>query len=296
MISKISLGTVQFGQDYGIANIRGKVPKDEVTQILDYAKSAGIECLDTAFNYGESESVIGKYFKEHPGSFKIISKLSSLKGAQRSLEQSLQRLEVSELYGYLLHRFEDIKENADGWNEMIGLKKQGKVKKIGFSLYSPDELVFLLDKEISFDIVQVPYSVFDRRFEEYFDILRKKKIEIQVRSIFLQGLLFMNSNDLPASLEAARLPLEKLQRIAEDQKIFTEALCLNFVMLNPHIDTAVIGVDSLNQLKGNVASLNLKTDVKRLYNQLNKLRIEEENILLPYKWNLKNRVLNESRK
>jgi len=177
MISKISLGTVQFGQDYGIAN-RGKIPKSEVAQILDYAKSVGIECLDTAFNYGESELVIGEYLREHPGSFKIVSKFSSLEQVEEFLEKSLERLGVDELYGYLLHRFEDIKENGKNWNEMVSLRKLGKVKKIGFSLYSPEELAFLLDKKINFDIVQIPYSVFDRRFEQYFDILKNKKIEL----------------------------------------------------------------------------------------------------------------------
>lgn len=296
MISKISLGTVQFGQDYGIANVRGKVPKGEVAQILDYAKSVGIKCLDTAFNYGESELVIGEYLREHLGSFKIVSKLPSLGQVEEFLEKSLQRLGVKQLYGCLLHRFDDMIKNGDTWNEVIRLKKQGKVKKIGFSLYSPAELVFLLGKEINFDVVQIPYSVFDRRFEEYFDALKKKKIEIQARSIFLQGLFFMDSNDLPASLQGARSQLEGLRQIAQDQKISIEALCLNFVLLNPSVDKILIGVDSLKQLKNNIASLDLKASVKRVYGQLSKLRVEEEGILLPYKWDVKNRALSGSEK
>ncbi len=55
LLSKISLGTVQFGMDYGIANVRGKVDKEEVFKIMDLASSKKIGFLDTAYSYGESE-------------------------------------------------------------------------------------------------------------------------------------------------------------------------------------------------------------------------------------------------
>ena len=284
MIFKIGLGTVQFGQDYGIANGRGKVPPGEVAQILDYARSARVECLDTAFNYGESEAVIGEYLEKYPGSFKVVSKFSSLGQVEGSLEESLQRLRVKELYGYLLHRFDDIKESPAAWENVVQLKKQGKIQKAGFSLYSPEELVFLLDKKIDFDIVQVPFSIFDRRFEEYFGILKKKKVEIQARSVFLQGLFFMDPDDLPVSLQGARPRLKELQQIAGDQKISIEALCLNFVALNPDIDKVLIGVDSLQQLENNIRALGLKNAVQGICGHLNGLKVEDEGILLPYKW------------
>lgn len=291
MISKISIGTVQFGQDYGIANARGKVSKNETAEILDYAKSVGIHCLDTAFAYGVSEFVIGEYLRGNPSGFKIVSKLPPLEQykpgkVEEFLEQSLQRMGIKRLYGYLLHRFNDILINGHIWDDLVRFKKNGKIEKIGFSLYSPDELVFLLSMGINFDMIQVPYSVFDRRFEKYFDLLNKKEIEIQVRSIFLQGLVFLSPDNLPVSLQAAKPQLEKLQEIAEDRKIPVEALCLDFVLLNPHIDKVVIGVDSLSQLKNNVASVDFVDSFQEVYGQLSRVKIEREDILLPYKWGL----------
>src|SRR5260370_40347080 len=98
------------------------------------------------------------------------------------LEVSLLRLGIKHLYGYLLHRCSDIFYNRELAIELSRLKRKGFVEKIGFSLYSPDELILLIDRGIDFDIIQVPYSIFDRRFEKYFDLLKKKGKEIQVRS------------------------------------------------------------------------------------------------------------------
>ena len=85
-------------------------------------------------------------------------------------------------------------------------------------MYSPDGLISLLDRGIDFDIVQVPYSIFDRRFEKYFDLLKRKGKEIQARSVFLQGLAFLELEDLPASLLTAKPQLKNLRLIARERK------------------------------------------------------------------------------
>ncbi|MCK5013478.1 MAG: aldo/keto reductase [Candidatus Omnitrophica bacterium] len=289
MISKISLGTVQFGQDYGIANTTGKVSKKEVFEILDHANHVGISYLDTAYSYGDSELIIGEYLKENPSEFKIVSKLPSMElfnlgKVEESLEESLRRIGLKRIYGYLVHQFSDILINDDIWNSLVRLKDDGRIEKIGFSLYSPDELECLLKNELDFDIIQIPYSVFDRRFEGYFDMLKEREIEIQVRSVFLQGLAFLSSEHLTGSLQEARPQLEKLQQIAEIRKISVEALCLNFVLLSPHIDKVIIGVDCLAHFENNVVSLNLIGQVRNVYGQLSAIAIQNENTLLPYKW------------
>lgn len=289
MISKMSLGTAQFGQNYGIANKIGKISINEVFKILDYASSMGINCIDTAFAYGESESVIGKYLRENPNSFKIVSKLPALEQyssgkVEEFFNQSLKQLKIKQLYGYLLHRFDDIVKHEGVWNDLVRLKESGRLEKIGLSLYSPEELFFLLDKGIDFDMVQIPYSIFDRRFEKHLELLNKKGIEIHGRSVFLQGLAFLDLDDLPASLQTARPQLENLWQIARDRKISIEALCLNFVLSNNHIDKVIIGVDSLAQLKNNVAGIDSMARVQEVYGQLSGVKIDCDDILLPYKW------------
>ena len=105
-----------------------------------------------------------------------------------------------------------------------------------------------------------------------------------MRSVFLQGLAFLNLNDLPVSLQQARPQLENLRRIAKERKIPVAALCLNFALLNPGIEKVIVGVDSLSHLKKNVASVDFMGRVKDVYAQLRKSEIEQEDVLLPYKW------------
>ena len=294
MIEKISLGTVQFGQDYGIANTTGKVAKGEVFKILDYAKYAGICNLDTALAYGDSEPVIGEYLKEHPGAFKVVSKAPSVERfkpgeVEKNLKASLSRMGLKKIYGYLLHRFSDVLLSDGIWNGFVRMKNDGLVEKIGFSLYAPDELALLMDRKFEFDIVQIPYSIFDRRFEKYFAVLASRNTEIQARSVFLQGLAFLDAQDLPVSLQAARPQLERLQLIADNRKIPIEAICLNFALLNPHIDRVLIGIDSLEQLKRNMAAMELLDNVKGILEQLRDIMIEKDDILMPTRWKLNRR-------
>ena len=74
-IKKLVLGSAQFGMDYGINNKRGKVPPEEVHLILEKALERGLETIETAFTYGESEKVIGDFIRKTGCSLKVISKL-----------------------------------------------------------------------------------------------------------------------------------------------------------------------------------------------------------------------------
>lgn len=289
-IDRICLGTAQFGLNYGIANKKGKVPRDEVFRILDYAHNKGIKTLDTAHSYGNSEFVIGEVIDERKYDFKIISKISSVNNfnsnkIKKLLNESFSRLKIKKIHGYLVHNFDDLLKYEYLWKTLEGFKNEGLVERIGFSLYRPQELETIFSKKIDFDILQVPYSVFDRRFEQYFKRLKDEGVEIYARSVFLQGLAFLEPTALPQNLKDARVYLERLQGLILDNDISVNALCLNFVLLNPDIDKAIIGVDSLEHLKENSEFVNLIERVRDIHDGLNGLKIENENLILPYKWN-----------
>src|SRR5262245_41878939 len=104
-VNRLSLGTVQFGLDYGIANTTGKVSEVQVQKILHKALTEGLGAIDTASSYGNSEAVLGKFLKSHADSFKIVTKLApvnyfSAGFVQRELEQSLEQLHVPQVHGY----------------------------------------------------------------------------------------------------------------------------------------------------------------------------------------------------
>ena len=114
---KIALGSAQFGMDYGINNRRGKIPKKEVFKILRIAINSGVQIIDTAIDYGDSEKVIGKYEKRNK--FNIITK-----GNVKNFEESLKNLKVDKIYGYLIHHFEDFKIRSEIWQELKEKKRK----------------------------------------------------------------------------------------------------------------------------------------------------------------------------
>jgi len=214
------LGTVQFGLKYGVAHKKVKVEKREVFSILDLAYKKGIDILDTAYSYGASENRIGEFISQAKSSFNVISKMpdltgNGLSGAEDYCLKSLKRLKQPRLYGYLVHRFDNILKYKKLWKKLESLKQKQIVKKIGVSLYNTEELEYLLNEDIIFDIIQFPYSIFDQRVDRvgFFEIAKKNSIEVFARSAFLQGLFFMPAEKIPPYLEIAKPYFKKLDKI-----------------------------------------------------------------------------------
>ncbi|MBQ3608569.1 MAG: aldo/keto reductase [Bacteroidaceae bacterium] len=274
--NKLILGTVQFGVQYGV-NSAGRPDAAMVYSILEEAYNNNIRILDTSSAYGNAEEILGTTIDKE-NLFKIVSKYPKCdKSVKECFDQSLKDLKVERLYGYLLHHFSVYQENPTMWKDMLALKYSGKVKKVGFSLYSPSELEIILNDNIEFDIIQIPYNIFDRQFESYFSLLKEKGVEIHVRSTFLQGLFFKERNHLPPKLQPLKPYLEQLDVYAQNQQISIAELALNYNLQNKYIDGVLIGVDNVEQLKTNLSSIidfpiNLSIPVK------------EKELLNPVNW------------
>lgn len=283
---KVALGTAQFGLNYGINNKTGKVSSSEAFEILRLALKNKIDLIDTAYAYEDSEGIIGNFLKEN-NSFKIVSKLPKDcgKNTEEIFHSSLERLSSKKIYGYLVHDFKMFREKPRIWDELKELKKKGLVRKVGFSLYHTDELDYLLGKNIDMDLLQFPYNIFDRRFERYFSSLKEKAVEIHTRSVFLQGLFFLSDEQLDAkNLMLAKDKVGKLRDISKKQSIPLNALCLCFVLSNPLIDKVIIGIDSLTQFRNDLEAEKYLVKTKKIYQLLQELRCDDENIIVPDKW------------
>ncbi len=285
MVSRLALGTVQFGLHYGINNQQGKTDRKEVGKILSYAIQQGISVLDTAHAYGNSEEVLGL---NDLSSFKVISKLPAcnVEEVEPLFEHSLVRLQIPRLYGYLFHNIESYYKAPGAYCKIQELQEKGKIVKIGFSLYKPEELETLWNKSLNFQLVQFPYNILDRRFEPYLMELRNKGVEIHVRSIFLQGLFFRNTQKLPEFFAGLLPKLQRLNRLCKDLNISKSELCLNFVVNNPLVDKAVIGVDSLRQLENNVKAVHQANHILSAMPVLMEMKEEKEDFILPTNWKL----------
>jgi len=285
-MNKLALGTVQFGLDYGINNRRGKIPLAETFAILNSAREAGIDLLDTAYGYGESEMVLGQYLRKNKTGFKVISKLP--KGETVELKDipasSLERLGIDQFYGYLLHDLNSYLDDPSLWELLQRLKGEGQAKKIGFSLYYPAEVDLLLERSVAFDLVQVPYNVFDRRFEDKLAVLKDKGVEVHVRSVFLQGLAFKNPAELDPSFNAIKDKITSLRSLASLNNISIQAICLNYAVLNDQVDQVIVGVDSLENLKELILAAGRSSEVAGLLPELDQLKEQNEEILLPFNW------------
>ncbi len=279
---KLALGTVQFGLDYGINNTRGKIPEHEVKEILITAAQNGITLLDTASAYGDSEALLGKFASKD---FKIVTKLGKddIWNLQQAFTNSLQRLQRESIYACLFHHFDEIKNDPSLWEEMQQLKKQQKVQKIGFSLYSPKELEWIFEHNLDFDILQIPFNIFDQRFQPYLSRLKQKGVEVHVRSVFLQGLFFKP----PSSLSEFFLPIKPkvntIHSLAKDSGLTVAGLCIAFVSHYQEIDSLVLGVDSIENLCENIAATNISLTQEQ-FAQLQSLKEDSEKIIIPSNW------------
>lgn len=238
VLSKLSLGTAQFGSKYGIS-ARRQVGSRQVGPILEVAKQFGIDTIDTAPSYGQAEEILGNH---DLSSFRVITKTLPKQPSSDTVLlaflASLEKLRLKSVYGLLIHQTTD--QNLVGQIDLLkSLKDKGYVHKIGASVYSPYELRLLM-RRFTPDIVSIPLNVFDQRFAddgELIDELVDKKVEVHVRSVFLQGVVFMNHLELPKHLEP----------IKDKLAILTPHMALEYIKKQVFTDYCTVGIESLEQ-------------------------------------------------
>ena len=276
------MGTVQWGLDYGISNTNGIPTDTELDAIVRLATQNGIDLFDTASQYGNAEARLGNYTTKNSS---VVSKFSSVNHSslENEILGSLKRLNVDQLYGYLFHSPKDLINTPLLWDQMQNLKVKEKVKKIGYSLYSPEELELFLDNNWIPDIVQLPYSLLDRKFEPYFEQLKSLGTEIHIRSVFLQGLYFKSTETLSSTFNDLKSALKELRELAREFGLTTVELALNFVLKNENIDYAVIGVEKSNQLKEIISASKIDFP-KSIEERVKALYVENPTLLNPSNW------------
>ncbi len=281
-MNKLALGTVQFGLDYGITNNSGKVQIREVRSILEFAKNNEINVLDTAATYGNSEEILGN---ADVGDFQVITKTIPLKNDVNEIidnfYKSLKNLNKDLVYGLLIHDFSDIdNEQFDLlYRKIIELKQRGLVSKIGFSTYTPEQVDFLL-KNFDFDLIQVPFNVFDNRLIQggQFKALNNKGIEIHARSVFLQGIL-LDFNNMPSYFLTWKKEFDDYQELVKDRGLSLIVYALNYVLNIEEIDKVLVGVNSKEQLIEIVNAVQKQVVT-------NAFTIDNSDLLNPSRWKL----------
>lgn len=292
-VARLGLGTVQFGLPYGLARPQRVIEQDEVARILSRAWEAGVDLIDTAAAYGESESVIGM-LRPPAAAFSIVSKTLPVRSDRitpadvervvAGVHRSLALLRISTLDALLVHESNDLLvPGGDAlFAALVKLKSAGLVKRLGVSVYEPPVLDILLGR-FPIEIVQLPLNVFDQRFVQHGRLAQwaARGVEIHARSVFLQGLLIRVAGDLPPRLAGVAGPLARFHDQARRAGLDPVAAALGFAIRQSGVACAVVGVDGFAAFEANLQAYAM---ARRREMDFAGLAVDDTRITDPRQW------------
>ena len=253
--NKIALGTANFDSSYGLSS-GYFTEKNKVKNLLIFCKNNNIDTIDTSPDYKNAENLLGNAGCK---GFKLITKIPNLSKVKilnenfikETISRSLENLKLKKIYALLFRDPNSLmNNNLRLWQQAQVFKKVGVIKKIGVTVYNIKELNDCFDK-LKPDIIQVPYNLFDRRLEtsQYLRKLYSKKIEIHCRSVFLQGLLLKEKQELPLKFIKYKILWKKYFLWLQQNNLNSLEACMNFILRKKEISRMVLGVDSISQLE-----------------------------------------------
>lgn len=264
-LSAFSLGTVQLGMTYGLGEDKEKPSEEKAFGILDRAMELGVNTLDTANNYGDSEAVIGRWLTKCRQEGKklpwVVTKIGPLEHGSFAklrddvlyqIEGCRKNLGMDTLDCVMIHDFADYDRDRDNVRKVFEeLKDTGLIASSGISAYSRHDYSVIADS--GFDSVQIPLNVFDWSQIENGGLQRlaDSGMLVFVRSVFLQGLVFHTPEDLDPRMDFCFPYLRRYLELCEEFRLSPAVLALSFVLSAPGVTTAVLGCDNANQLQSN---------------------------------------------
>lgn len=301
-ISKLMLGTVALGLDYGIANPTGKPGLQESNDILSFALNAGINAFDTARTYGTAEQLLGDFLSgnEKGKPVNIVTKFKidpkNIQDRKKSREEvfesvkaSLGHLKLQQVPVCLFHMNRELPRQAV-MDVIPGIFEElleaGLIGMAGISIDHPAEAEWFVDQPI-IKALQVPMNVFDQRLlnNGMLNELHARGKMVFVRSIFLQGLFFLKSEELKGNLVKAAPYLYQLQALADTEGMSIAQLAFSYIKEMEEVTSIVFGAENVNQVAQNIALANgnpLSDDTREAIHLL--FATIPENIITPGNW------------
>lgn len=295
--SRMMLGTVQWGMQYGVANRTGQPSLGEVRAIVEQALAEGINCFDTAAAYGNSEAVLGQLLDELGvrNQVGVVTKIRPLtveeradpvrgaKAVEDSVATSRQKLRLEQLSLVLLHRPED----AVCRSTLQRLQERGWIGQWGVSCDHQPEwtLQLLQDPEVS--ALQIPASLLDRRHQAagVLAAAAARGVRLFVRSLYLQGLLTMPLEEIPSHLQEIHPARQQLEHFAETAGLPLRELALRYFLPFPGITALVVGVETVAQLRSNLEIINRGPLPQPIQDSLEAFQPSlEESLITPSQW------------
>ena len=300
--SKITLGTVQLGMNYGINNQDGQPSLERANRILDQAVAEGINVFDSSVDYSTSEKIVGDYFKQKKDKPLIVTKFSIddyksnltekeiEKIIYNQVETSLNNLGYEKLPLLLTHDEMDIEYYGDTIIKVLKkMQQENMVFKVGASLNHFSYVGKVLGYDF-FEAVQLPLNLFNVKDAMGKDIaqLRKNGIKVFIRSVYLQGLFFKDVKTFPETgvLSKAKEPVLRLQNIAKELGISVEQLAFSFIRDIKGITSLVLGAEKPEQVLANAKLLKAPTLSKQVKDLICESFIDvDRDIISSWLWN-----------
>ena len=281
----IIIGTAQFGERYSISS-NNFVNYTEARKILMKASKHKIDHLDTAINYSKAYNLLKKI---NLSNWNIITKFPNLKSINNSKNQYnmyadniLKDFNINKIKCVHFHDISQLfSKNGDQLFRILKeLKDKKIISEIGASVYFPKDVEKLL-KDYNFDVIQCPVNIFDRDFiiKKTLKKLKKRNIKVHVRSIFLHGLLLMDTQKLPKYFKKWSNVFDKWNQYLIENKVTALEACISFIRQQKDIDKVVIGVDSVIQLNNILNTFKSKKTIKNF-----DLKINNKYLLKPSLW------------
>ena len=236
-------------------NEDGNIDENEAEKMIDYALKEGVTYIDTAYPYhnGDSEPFVGKVLKKYPrDSFTLATKLpiweiDSQEKAREIFESQLKRLDVDYVDFYLLHALDKTK-----WQKVLDyhiidmceeLKKEGKIKYLGFSFHDTFDVFEEIIKSHHWDFCQLQLNYMDMGIQagqKGVELANELGVPLVVMEPIKGGSL-------------ATLP-DDVTKIFKDyhQDASLASWALRYVGTLPGIKVILSGMSSFEQVKDNI--------------------------------------------
>jgi aryl-alcohol dehydrogenase-like predicted oxidoreductase len=258
--AKLGLAAGHFGLDFPVANPRGRPVETEVGEILQIAARSRVAILDTALGSGRTERVIGERLPR-PCPFRVTVKTARCDRGPDHIEaearKSLARLGLQKAHALLIEQAGDLfsPHGPAVWARMQQMRDEGLFDRIGVSVYASDDPVGIA-RRFRPDVVQAPVSLLDQRLLMNGALAEMAEMgtEVHLRSIFLQGLLFLPPDRVPASMAAASRGLSRVRRMIAEGRSDPLQAALGFALARPEASAVIVGVTTAAELQAVVAA------------------------------------------
>jgi aryl-alcohol dehydrogenase-like predicted oxidoreductase len=239
-VSKLGLAAAQFGLDGMNSTPRARTPEVEARDILSIAARSNLSVLDVSGVFGRPETVLGDLLPR-PVPFRVTLRRLGLERADAIIVSA-----PAELFGV---------HGAAVWTRLAQLRDEGLFARIGVAAHASDDPVGVA-RRFKPDILQAPASLLDQRLLVDGSLARIAElgVEVQLRSIFLNGLLFLPPDRVPAQLKGASGRLSRVRRMIAEGRSDPLQAALGFALSRPEASAVLVGVTSAAELSAVVAA------------------------------------------